>query len=105
MSVRLLPLLVIAGCISSLCGAHAQVTNFDGTYREDSTGNGCSKRNATLRVSSGAATMRYNQQITFEGKVAADGSLDITEGRSTLNGKFNGFASSGRCQYPLTLTK
>ena len=110
MFVRFLHLLIIAGCISSPCGAHAQVTSFDGTYRGDSTGNGCSKLNAVLRVNGGAATMRYNPQITFEGKVATDGSLDITQGRSTLNGKFtggtfNGYASSGRCQYRLTLTK
>ena len=100
--------------ILALCAvgplAHAQ-TSFDGTYRgQPTSGNGCSLFTPTLRVEKGNATLRFNQAVTFEGTVGSDGSLDAPHGKSRLSGRFSdgrfqGSASAGRCQYPLDLAR
>ncbi len=90
--------------------AHAQ-SPFDGVYRgEPTSGNGCSLFTPVLRVAGGVARMRLNPLITFEGEIGSGGNLDAPAGHSRLtgkfaDGKFQGSAASGRCQYPLALQK
>ena len=63
-----------------------------------------------LRVGDGTLTLRFNALITFEGRVGADGAVNVPNGKAALMGKFaggrfTGGVSAGRCQYPLDLTK
>ena len=102
-------LLAIAACwIGLAAGAHAQ-SQFDGVYRgEPTSGNGCSLFNPVLRVAGGVARMHFNPLINLEGEIEPDGNLDTPFGKSRLtgksaDGKFQGSAASGRCQYTLAL--
>ena len=91
--------------------AFPQTAGFDGVYRgEPTSGTGCSTFTPVLRVEKGVARLRYNPNTTFEGDVAAGGALDAPFGQGRLtgkfaDGKFQGFVSNGRCQYPLALQK
>lgn len=109
-SVRLVAALAITLCVSA--GARAQA-GFDGTYRGQpvSGTGGCSTFSPTLRVKDGTVTLRYNTQVSFEGQVAPDGSLQVFAGQASLSGKFadgrfTGQVGAGRnCRYTLDLAR
>jgi hypothetical protein len=112
-SRALVVLCLSAGLARSATAAEAPP---DGTYKSASgstagTGSCSGNLNAGIMVRSGVATMATSQRGTFESKIAADGSINIIQGRASLSGKFTGdkfegnYSGGGNCTYNLHFQK
>ena len=93
--------------------ACAQTSRYDGDYGNPNgamgTGASCSTTRFGFRlaVKNGQASMRTVTAGTLEGPVGPDGTINILQGRTTLQGRINGPKFTGtlsmgpQCQFPL----
>lgn len=87
---------------------------FDGTYRASapvSSGTCATTFSPVIRIRGGVVTHVFNPSVRYSGRVGPDGSVDlqydpthVLSGRFS-DGRFDGYASSGRCQYHYLLTR
>ena len=103
-------------CVGLLAAAsvRAQANKYDGDYGTPygtmGSGSACSTTRFAfgLKVRNGQASMQTVTQGTLEGAVHPDGSIDIAQGRATLQGKVDGSKFAGvlsidsNCQFQLS---